>query len=159
MVERWKETPLPNIEVSDEGRVRNTKTGRVLKGSPVRGYIRIAVGKRRHRVHRLVLAAFVEPPSPEHRLCNHKNLIKDDNRLSNLEWATHSGNTQHAYDSGCSRPVGSERPNSKLTEELVLEMRERYSGGNGTIRHLADVFGVSPKTVWQVVNRESWRHC
>ena len=40
-------------------------------------------------------------PNPENkRTVNHKNSIRKDNRVENLEWNTHSENAIHGYDVG-----------------------------------------------------------
>lgn len=54
-------------------------------------------GKRKmFLVHRLVMLAFVEADSIRH-LVNHKNGVRHDNRLENLEWCTKSENSTHAF--------------------------------------------------------------
>lgn len=55
-------------------------------------------GKRRkYFVHILVARAFLENPN-QLPLVNHKDMNKKNNFALNLEWISHSGNTQHYYD-------------------------------------------------------------
>lgn len=65
------------------------------------GYQRITLslsGKNvRFSVHRLVSIEFI--PNPDNKPCvNHKNGIKWDNNIQNLEWVTYSENERHSYD-------------------------------------------------------------
>jgi hypothetical protein len=92
-----------NYEVSSLGRVRNRKTGRVLKSffivnrsGDLYEKVDLYLAGLRHRrfVHRLVGEAFIPNPEykPEinHRDTNTLNCAKD-----NLEWATRLENEEH----------------------------------------------------------------
>lgn len=63
------------------------------------GYVRVQLSKdgrnKFHSVHRLVLLSFMYRDDADALQVNHKNGIRDDNSLANLEWVTAVGNAQH----------------------------------------------------------------
>jgi hypothetical protein len=86
-------------EVSEMGEVRNMKTGRILKpGKHRQGYSQVNLFKEKKqimfKVHRLVAMTFLEN-SNQYPDVDHKNNIKSDNRVENLQWCSHSQNRQN----------------------------------------------------------------
>ena len=93
-----------NYLISKEGVVYSLLYKKVLVTTfDKAGYERITLSKNRFRktmfIHRLVGINYI--PNPENKpFINHKNGIKNDNRLENLEWYTHIENAKHAWDNG-----------------------------------------------------------
>lgn len=103
--ERWKKIKqYPRYEVSTLGNVRMIGKETNLSGSRNKSYHQVNVTdkngqKKKVLAHRLVAEAFIANPLNK-RCTNHKNGVKDDNRVVNLEWATHTENLHHAYRTG-----------------------------------------------------------
>lgn len=107
IMEIWKEVVDQKGQyfVSNLGRIKSTiihhgTNERIIVPTlDKRGYQRVCLGNRPNRktykVHRIVATAFI--PNPENkRTVNHKNGIKSDNKVENLEWATDSENSIHS---------------------------------------------------------------
>lgn len=81
------------------GNADRTIKSRIIKPyNDNHGYHMVSLSKdgkvKKHKVHRIVAEAFI--PNPENKPTeNHLNEIRNDNRASNLEWATYKENNDH----------------------------------------------------------------
>lgn len=100
--------------------------------------------------HRLVWHA-IKGPIPRGMVVNHRNGIKDDNRIENLEVVTYSKNISHAARYGLRDQRGEKNPSAKLTDRQVAEIRLIYSQGGYTQQELGRKYGVSFQTISDIV--------
>ena len=167
--EEWKAiSDCPNYSVSNIGRVRKNIKGssreRCMRQFPNKhGYLTLDLyhdgNKRFKSVSRLVALAFLDPdPDPERNEVNHKNGIKSDNRVQNLEWCSRTENVQHSYDTGLRHGLAGEKSgNAKLTDNQVYEIRKMASQGFPSAQ-IAHLFNVTPQNVSHIRNGKAWKH-
>jgi len=174
MKERYEEEnwlPMPDFEgwyeISDYGRVRrvraynSTYVGRFLsQPNDGRGYLQVCLCKNgKHyvaRPHQLVMAAFVGPRQGDMQV-NHKDGVKTNNRLDNLEYVTRSENAIHAYGLGLQSQRGEKNANSCLTEEGVHGIRHLLA--EGMTQELISIrFNVSQSTISSISRGKLWSH-
>lgn len=171
-MEIWKNIPgldncyyVSNIgNIKSVGRVE-TGTGRIRKDKMLSlckdtsGYVNCRMmvdGKQKgFLVHRLVMLAFVGEDK-ERKFVNHKNGIKTDNRLENLEWCTRSENVKHSFLIGLQSNKGENHPSHKMTWDKVAEIRSKFSPRKYSSRKLASEYGISKTNVLDIVNNKIW---
>ncbi|WP_419893243.1 HNH endonuclease [Oceanobacillus kimchii] len=72
-----------------------------------------------------------------------------------LETGTHRQNSQDMVLRGRS-PKGVHNGSSKLTDEKVIAIRKLKK--DYTYRQLSEMFGISIRNTYRIVNKESWKH-
>lgn len=89
------------------------KGGIFLKPREIpKGYLRVNLCVKNqakdYYIHRLVASAYIPNPKKLPQV-NHKNGIKTDNSVKNLEWTSCSDNHKHAFRIGLKSNVGQKR--------------------------------------------------
>jgi len=150
-------------EVSADGavyRVARGKGGIVGPLKPYRlknGYYCVLPSRNDRRkhvaVHHAVAEAFLGPRNGLE--VNHKNGVKTDNRLENLEYMTRAANANHAARLGL-LPRGSSQWMARLTESDVRAIRKLRAAGV-LQRVVAAQFAVTETTVNDIANSRTWR--
>lgn len=173
----WK--PIPGYEgmyeVSSEGRIKSLerdiickngvkkhKKERILKGSLDRyGYLQVNLHNAKGRyklllVHRIVAGTFI--PNPENKpQVNHKDEIKTNNHIENLEWMTNKENSNYGTRSersakAQSKSVAQYSKDGKLIKIWIStnEAGRQLGLSNGNISLAArGVYKTSGGFVWQ----------
>lgn len=131
----WKDIPGYEglYKVSNTGKIFSVITNRELSVIQKKdGYTCISLcdkdhNKKQYRIHQLVAKAFI--PNPNNLpMINHKNEIKNDNRVENLEWCTAQYNTSYGTSPKRISDKMKGVPKSKeAIEKRRMTMKEKLS--------------------------------
>ena len=177
--EQWTqitEAVVPYIQpyyyISTYGRVYSAITDRFLTLVVDRdGYTNVTLHLRNDspyyrnqvvkRVNRLVLASFAPVEGWEKLIANHKDSIRGNNFLYNLEWVSEKENTEHGilYGNFYKPDIsGINNPMCKLNEDQVREIINLIKSKKYTFKEIASKFNVSDSVISNIANNRSWTH-
>lgn len=162
IMETWKD--IPNFDgryqINTKGDIRHKdRPNTYLKpAKDTKGYLRVALWNNHKnntcKVHRLVALTFIPNPLNKPQV-NHKNAIKNDNRVENLEWVDNSENQKHAIKHNLKRAASGEKHYMcKLSDKDVEEIKKSYVFRHpefGTVA-LAKKYGISQQHVSNILN-------
>lgn len=161
-----KEIPgFPRYFAGTDGKIYSNTRNNMRPMSPYvdrYGYLvlkpRINGKMKTQGVHRLLALAFI--PNPENKpQVNHKNGIKTDNRIENLEWATESENVKHAFDHGLiSARRGEDSNFSSITEDVAHEICKLLEERKLRDSEIIDKLGVTRSVISHIKGGSRWSH-
>lgn len=176
VMKTWKPIKRFNgdYEVSDCGDVRSThrvikkrdgtvytRISKELSPANRKGYLVYGISYNwkmsSHLAHRLVAEEFL--PNPDNKKeVNHKDGNKANNNVLNLEWVTRRENLDHAIKNGLvARNSGEKNGNSKLTQEIVDNIRATYKPHTFGLLKTARMFNTSKRNVLDIIKNKIWK--
>lgn len=168
-LEIWRDIPGYEglYQASNKGRVRNVRkaagctvnrelVGRINK----QGYRYATLSKhgsqKSEKIHRLVALAFLGP-RPDGLQINHKNGIKTDNRVENVEYCTPRQNMIHSIQVLKRKsPCGEASSQARLKTAEVIEIKRLLAAGV-RIAAIARQFHVCPTTIGFIAHGATWK--
>ena len=143
-MEIWKYNKEYDCEISTLGNCRNAKTKKIFAIDTTQLYSRNHKG----RIHIMVAKTFIDNPNNKPEV-NHKNGIKHDNRVENLEWNTKSENEKHKVLNGLHNFA-------KLNVIDVEQIRKEYKPRVVSTYTLAKKYNVSQGTIHSIIKNKTW---
>ena len=103
---------------------------------------------------RIVGITFIPNPNNLPQI-NHKDGIKKNNYVNNLEWATCSENHKHAFRLGLNSAVGEKNSQSKLNEFQVRVIKKI---NDLSYAEIGKIFCISGAAICLIKKRITWKH-
>lgn len=167
----WINIPNTNIFISNNGDAfsfkKKKKLYRKIGKKQMHGYMTIYLNKRLTYLHRLIGEYFLNTKTDIKNQINHKNGIRHDNRVENLEWVSASENNLHSAKvlgrdySNVKKVqkniVGEMRYNSKLRREDIYNIFELRKNGLLQIE-IAKIYKIDRRHISDILSKKRWGH-
>lgn len=140
-------------------RVERTQTCWLWNGTKVgAGYGVFSVGGSYQMAHRFAFALW-HGDIPKGNECCHRCDVPNCVNPEHLFLGTHTDNMRDCESKGRNpHPKGERAPNSKLTDELVAQIRSVLAGGKLKQWDIARQFGITQSTVSLIKLEKIWTH-
>ncbi|WP_304576706.1 HNH endonuclease [Romboutsia ilealis] len=117
-------------------------------------------GRKNYKVHRLVALTFLIYRESHRNIVNHKNGIKTDNRVENLEWCTVQENSIHSVRNGMTtyeHKRGEKSNFNKHSEDTVRTICELFEQGY-SVKYVCECLDLKKGFVYKIYRKERWKH-
>lgn len=117
-------------------------------------YINFQVGgvKTRYAIHRLIAIHFIPNPN-NYPIINHKNEIKDDNRIENLEWCTYSYNLSYGHRVENMFKTRTENKTVTAQKQVIqYDLQDNVIAEFSSISEASRATNISCGSIWQSCN-------
>lgn len=133
-------------------------TGKFIKSNvnPKDGYTYIILYKDKkpntRKIHRLVAITYILNIENKKEV-NHKNGIKTDNNVINLEWCTRQENATHASKNNLLKK-NTNHWNCRLSDYQISKIRKIALTKKYSQRKIGELFGVNQSTIWKIIHNQ-----
>lgn len=151
--------------VTSWGRVFSLRSKELTPQVGKRGYRALRTTQKNLPVHRLVARAFI--PNPDNKpYINHKDGIKTNNNITNLEWCTAKENYHHAINTGLAEsraiwkfaPIPKKGDNAKFKIEQAQRVVDLIRNKGYTYTKAGATEGMSYSTVAHIMTGRRYVH-
>jgi hypothetical protein len=159
----YRNRDIPLSDIFNRGLGETTETGCILWGGPRRknsyGQIAQKIGPSKYRMIRAHRASWIltHGPIPDGQQVCHRCDNPICVNVDHLFLGTFFENMQDKLSKG-RQAKGESSPFSRLTEDVVRDIRRSYVPGRVTMKQLADQFGISLANVSHIIHRRTWNH-